>query len=463
MTRQTGWWLGWLYGGLLVGSLFAEERRLEPAPSPADNPLKGLVPYADPHPDRFPHSMEFGYLPFGKLMTGPETFDWRPLEKLLEDIAGRGNQTVFRIYLEYPGKDDGIPKFLIQGGLKVHRYLNTNTQPFPPQKVATPDYENPELRKALQTFVREFGRKYDNDPRIAYITAGLLGTWGEWHTYPREELFASPAVQREVLDAYAAAFRKTPVLLRYPTGPDEARLAENADRPFGYHDDSFAWATLDTGKPDDGWFYVTRLRASGQGAVDKWRRHPIGGEIRPELWGDIFDPEPKHPQAQDFGRCIEETHVTWLMDTGLFREPPTKVRRERAEAFVRRMGYDFVVRTAVFPATATTELPIVLHVINQGVAPFYRDWPLELGVVNAAGELAQQWPTDWSLCDIPPSETVTSWRTTQPLKELAAGKYELVLRVVNPLPNGKPLRFAKATQDAHLPGWLSLGALEIRP
>ncbi len=141
-------------------------------PLPADNPLKGLVPYARPTPGRFPHSMEFGYLPLSGMMRGPDEFDWQPLESLLDDIASRGNQTVFRVYLEYPGKKEGIPEFLIRGGLKVHLYKNTNTAPLPPAESRTPEYSNPQLRKALRSFIAALGAKYDGDPRIAYITAG---------------------------------------------------------------------------------------------------------------------------------------------------------------------------------------------------------------------------------------------------------------------------------------------------
>lgn len=86
---------------------------LHPAPSPVDNPLKGLVPYADPHPDRFPHSMEFSYLPLNDLMHGMDDFRWDALEKLLDRVASRGNQTVFRVFLEYPDKTEGIPPFLM--------------------------------------------------------------------------------------------------------------------------------------------------------------------------------------------------------------------------------------------------------------------------------------------------------------------------------------------------------------
>ena len=107
-------------------------------PAPPDNPLKGLVPYARPTPNRFPHSMEFNYLPLSDLMTGPETFDWQPLEDLLNDVASRRKQTVFRIWMEYPAHDNGIPSFLEEAGVKVTRWLNTNTAPFPPQQVAMP-------------------------------------------------------------------------------------------------------------------------------------------------------------------------------------------------------------------------------------------------------------------------------------------------------------------------------------
>ena len=103
-------------------------------PAPVDNPLKGLVPYASPGDDKrklFPHSMEFNYLPLSDLMLGMNQFDWEPLERLLDDVASRGHQTVFRVWMVYPGHDDGIPAFLVRDGVKVTKWLNTNTQPFP--------------------------------------------------------------------------------------------------------------------------------------------------------------------------------------------------------------------------------------------------------------------------------------------------------------------------------------------
>jgi len=332
---------GWValagFSILVVQTAAAEHARraLEYAPAPVDNPLKGLVPYARDVRDKFPHSLEFNYVPLSALVIGYDRYEWKPLEDLLDGIAGRGHQAVFRVYLEYPGKKNVIPAFLVNDGLKVHKYLNTNTQPFPPTEVETPDYADPNLRKVLKQFIAALGKKYDGDPRIGFITAGLLGTWGEWHDYPRDELFASKDVQTEVMDAYEAAFKATPVLLRYPAGEKAHQKAPNARRRLGYHDDSFAWATLDTGRKGDGWFFMALLKAAGPDALDKWKTCPIGGEIRPEAWGKVFDADPGVKEIQDFRKCVEATHATWLMDSGLFGKERTADRVKRAEEEVQ--------------------------------------------------------------------------------------------------------------------------------
>lgn len=73
-------------------------------------------------------------------------------------------------------------------------------------------------RACLKNFIAALGAKYDGDARIGFITAGLLGHWGEWHTYQREDLWAGKDVQIEVMDAYEAAFKRSPVLLFLSAG-----------------------------------------------------------------------------------------------------------------------------------------------------------------------------------------------------------------------------------------------------
>lgn len=418
--------------------------------------MKGLVPYAahSKHA-RFPHSLEFDYVPLAALMKGPDAFDWTALETLLNGAAARGHHAIFRVWMEFPGKTGGLPDLLIKDGLKVTPWPEGSAK----DRSVTPDYADERLVAALERFISALGRRYDGDPRIGYITAGLLGSWGEWHTYPRNELFAPISTQRRVLDAYEKAFTKTSVLLRYPAGDKSRTLAPNAARPFGYHDDSFAWGTLEAlNHKNSSWFYMDTLRAAGPAALEKWRTQPIGGEIRPEAWGTVFDEKPTPPKVQDFAECVRQTHVTWLMDSGMFRQGNPPERQQRAIEQVRRMGYDFYVRSADI-ARDGNELRVKLALLNQGVAPFYQDWSLELAALDADGQVVELWPLDWKLTGLSPGDEPRVWQTKIALGAKVRAGGTLALRVINPLPNGQPLRFANSTQDQHAPGWLTLGSI----
>lgn len=292
------------------------------------------------------------------------------------------------------------------------------------------------------------------------MMAGLRGTWGEWHTHPRNDLWASRTVQREVLDAYESAFRRTPVLLRHPAGPVHPAHTDNASRAFGYHDDSFAFATRHTGRPGDSWYFESLLRAAGPRAMAKWRTHPIGGEIRPEVWTCVWDQPPCTPPSRDFAACVEATHVSWLMDSGTFGRVLTDAMRERAATLIRRMGYELQVTTArLGPARDSGTPELSLTLTNHGVAPFCQPWPVELAARSSQGTL-KAWTTRVDPRQTHPESTL-DWRMEMDSRGLTPGPHRLLLRVRNPLENGRPFRFANAGQDRDLPGWLTLGTVEI--
>ena len=428
------------------------------APGPVDNPLKGFVPYAG-RSTNFPHSMEFNYISWRSLAPDATRFDWQPLDRLLNDIASRGHQAVFRIFCEYPGKPVAIPQYLIDAGVKIHDWTNTNTQPFPPRLDHTPDYEDPRLRSALTNFIRAMGRRYDGDPRIGFITLGLLGTWGEWHNFPHNEWFASKTVQNEVMDAYEAAFKTTQLAARYPAGLDDPVYAPNHNRSFGYHDDSFAWATRPTGKRGDSWFFLTRM--AGAGASHKWREYGIGGEVRPEVWDTLWNEPSGTPKGQEYWPCVCDTHASWLMNSGVFKKRLPEDKFKRAVEGARSLGYEFWVQRAEFQLTRDT-IDVSVTVTNTGVAPFYYHWPIEVGIARD-GKLIDSWKTDWDITRIFPGELGIQFQYSakieHPMEEM---ELHLLLRVVNPLPNGLSVRFANQSQDATLPGWITLGTVSFR-
>ncbi len=421
-----------LFALLLSPAAGNSQTSLEYAPAPADNPLKGFVPYVEADSwERFPHSMEFTYFAINDLMTGYDSFDWSPIEKVLKVTQERGCQLTFRVMMEYPNRGVLVPPFLIEEGVRMMKWESKESDS---GICHTPDYEDPRLRRALQNFIAALGEKYDGDPRVGYLTAGLLGLWGEWHNYPREELGASKETERLVLEAYEKAFSKTPVLLRYPAGGDHCAHAANHLRPFGYHDDSFNWATLDTGRKQDDWFFMPLVKEAG--AAEKWKTQPIGGELRPELWKKSFTSNP-HPKEQGFEACVRASHATWLMDSGLFekRFPLPDERKQKAIEAAQLLGYEFHVS-----AWQVVDGEIQITVENRGVAPFYHDWPVEL---EAGGKRI----ATFDLRGILPGQS-KAWTA-----KVSSDDAHYRLRVPNPMTGGKPLRFANAGQGDE---WLVL-------
>jgi hypothetical protein len=66
-----------------------------------------------------------------------------------------------------------------------------------------------------------------------------------------------------------------------------------------------------------------------------------------------------------------------------------------------------------------------------------------------------------TLTGLLPGDGARAWTDTLDVTGVKAGTYTLAVRVSNPLPTGKPLRFANITQDVDAPGWLSLGTVQI--
>ena len=461
----------WIVFCLIVANLpspiCAQHVEFKYQAAPVDNPLKGLVPYSQQMPwcdpdftdeektayDKtfretvFPHSVEFNYFSMKQLMPAEDKIEWEPIETALDQAQRRGCQLTFRVFLEYPSQDISIPQYLIDQGVKITEWKNDDND-----KCFSPDYKNPKLRSAIEKLIIAMGEKYDGDPRVAFLTMGFLGHWGEWHSYPRDELFPDKKYQAEVISLFQKSFTKTQVMMRYPAGDGDFHYTKNSDLPFGFHDDSFAWATISTGKDEDDWFFQALLETAGPEAVNRWKTHVIGGEIRPEIWGCIFDTPGCEVEGQGFDDCVNATHVSWLMDSGMFQDAPSKARSDKAKASVVKMGYELFVSSAdVSKSENSTSLKV--NVTNRGVAPFYYDWPVELSVLDKAGKPVTSKTMNWKLSSVLPAGKVI-WEAT--LDRKVGDNESIAIRVANPMTGGKPLRFANKTQNSDNQGWLIL-------
>lgn len=422
---------------------------------PQSNPLKGFIPYQGSY-SAFPYTMEWAYFPVNAVMSGPNTFNWSSVDSVLNDIASRGHQTAFRFYLDYPTKPSGIPQYLLNGGLVTHSYNDYGNNGVS----VSPNYDDPNLRTAMDQFIAALGARYDGDARVGFVQAGLLGFWGEWHTYPyngtngQPDWFASSATQGEILNDFVNAFHTTKLEVRQPN-------TQNASLPIGYHDDSFA---LETKTSSLGWHFMDNMAAAG--ATNKWKTQSIGGELRPELQSCIFStsgcPVIEDGGDNDFPGSVSQTHVSWLLNQYAFQTGYSSSDKPRALAGAQSMGYSLRATEALVPATiATGSSPSVgITIANIGIAPFYYSWPITLALVDASGAIVKTSTTSWHVSDIA-SGASAQFTGTFPTSGVANGTYRMVAQVTNPLSGGAPIRFANATQDSVKSGWLTLGTTTI--
>ncbi len=213
-------------------------------PGPLDNPLKGWCPYTDAGKIRQPYSMVFQYVPWTELEPRSGDYRFDAWEKSWNVDAAKGKHIIFRVYIDYPSLPSGLPAWLRKAGVKETAYKEHGGGD-------SPDYNDPKMVAALERLIDALGRRYNKHPRIAFIQMGLLGFWGEWHTWPRNEMYASPQTERRIIDAYRKAFPDKSLMVRY------ARDFAGQQPWIGFHDDMFPEDT-DNGKD---WSFLSGLRA----------------------------------------------------------------------------------------------------------------------------------------------------------------------------------------------------------
>ncbi|WP_318528333.1 fibronectin type III domain-containing protein [Nonomuraea gerenzanensis] len=466
---------------------------LAAAPAPLDNPLKGFARFYWPGSDQntgYPHSLTWSYFGLSEVMTDPadcSKINWSILDSALNEIASYGNQAAVRFYMEYPDGSGTHPANAIPRCFDGHVPYRTNTR----WGTTSPDYDNPYLLDALDDFIAAFGARYDGDPRIGFIHLGLIGLWGEWHTWPYDtdtsgdsypNHMPTDAHAAQLLRAYDAAFDETKLELRYPDSAGGA--ATGLD--LGYHDDSFcfregsplAGVTLPQSLGGAGWAQLQR--ALNVGAENKWITSSMGGEVRPEIQTSAFASWPGGSgQVDNMKACIELEHTTWKINEqsqGYAADDPD------VAAAVRLMGYDLTVDNAYFKNTASGATNVGVRISNHGVAPFYYPWTVTLGLRDSAGTVVKTFDTPWDLRTVMPLKirAFPDWGVGQDpayrdygypqyfqtgvnLSGVPNGGYQWVMRVRSPLEtvsaNAKKLRFANATQGAD--GWLTLGQVTV--
>ena len=430
---------------LLTSGLLAAEEvteldkvilRPEATPGPLDNPLKGYCVYTDAGKINRPYSMVYFYAPWKKLEPTEGRYTFAEWEKgAWGSPAAAGKHVVLRVYADYPGKPSALPGWLLGKGVTQTPYKDYGGG-------LSPDYDHPAMTTALERLVTAMGKRYDSHPRVAFVQLGLLGFWGEWHTYPRNELFASAQTQRRVLEAYRKAFPNKQLMARYADGlPGEYP-------GMGFHDDMFPEDT-DNGKP---WSFLERLRRAKR--IDSWKTTIIGGEMVPLQANKWLGKEWKFTLEM-----ARRSHFSWVGPYGPALQGKASTQFiERSDELVRRLGYQYrltEIRHAK-KVRARQAMKVVIHGVNEGVAPFYYPWPIQMVWLDVHGNNVATSTLREDLRKWLPGPFTLNADVEAPAEK---GHYRLALGIEDPWTRKPAIRFANKLPVIR--GWTVLGELVV--
>ncbi len=409
---------------------------LPTGPGPLDNPLKGWCTYVDAGSIRQPYSMVYFYVSWKELEPVKGHYEFAAWEKRVWDVpAVQGKHVIFRVYLDYPGQPSGIPDWLLAEGLKTRHYTDYGGG-------NSPDYDDPRLVSGLERLIAAMGKRYDENPRVAFIALGLLGYWGEWHTYPHINWFASPATQAKIVQSYHKAFPHKILMGRYPTG------VLGSQSWIGYHDDMIPSDT----DGSENWEFLPQMRQSGR--MDNWKSAVIGGEMEPQAAQKWLGDGYATMQA-----AIEKAHFSWIGPYSPAIDPGQSAEFvARSEALVRRMGYQFALdRLDCPPAIGRGgRLHFTLNGENQGVAPFYYPWTVRVALLDSQHRVVESIPVAFDIRKWLPGRFDFS---ADPTISAPPGTYDLAIGIIDPY-TGKPaVRFANSLPCWN--GWTVLRKVQI--
>jgi len=367
-----------------------------------NNPLKGFFPYVGEaeyvynQKGIFPFSLEFEYFSMAELMTGPTTFDFTRLNKVLTDVARRNHQLVFRVAVDLP----------CESAYKPPAYLNEKMTSYSAYGCTgkTPAYSDA-LIDAMVALIKKMASVYDYDTRIAAIQVGFLGLWGEWHAEvttggrSNVNVFPSKEKQVKVLNAFNSSFVRTHILV----STDQLKQASKdltKNYRIGIHDDSFGYTTQS---------YTIPLLTNTQ-TTEKWRRVPFAGEVYPDFQEQAFT---STANADKVMRDTIQTHSSFQLINGIWY-PKIKAGTNfnRALNILYKKGYNFFV-----PSVTLYSNGIDVQIINNGSAPFYHSLKL---VVKVVGGTSIRSNTD--LAYLYPSTTASTVFIGTPAKFFPFGK-----------------------------------------
>jgi hypothetical protein len=392
----------WLAGPLLFLSCVACAGAGEPA---ADSSLVVVVPeqtdeiLANPGmgwetfhrtakqdktlPPWIPSTVHYVRWGWGEVEPQPAKIDYPFLDRVLRETRESGQKLAFRVMCCSTTRNRPYhPQWLREVG---GREVQTDYEGRGP--LAVPDLDDPVVLERHLDLIKRLGQRYDGHPDIDHVDLGSVGWWGEWHmSGSRNAKMPAAQTQKKIVDAYLAAFKKTPLvmligggpMLKYATGHGAGWRADCLGDMGGF---SRTWCHMRMAYPK---------MLPEAGAMDAWKTSPVA-------WETCWDMRKWVQEGWSLRYIFNYAlalHGAYINNKSAPLPSGPEVRPE-IERFLRRLGYRLVLKELKHPAGVQEggKLAVSMQWQNTGSAPCYRPYRLAYRL-SAAGEPTKVIPGD---------------------------------------------------------------------
>lgn len=273
-------------------------------------------------PSWIPSTVHYARWGWRELEPEPGKIAYDFLDRMLKESHDSGQKLAFRVmccspYQGLPYHPDWLPE--IGGRILMADYRGQG--PFP-----IPDMDDPIILNAHLDLIKRLGERYDGHPDLDHLDLGSIGWWGEWHLSGSKNCELPTLENRmRVVDAYLAAFTKTPLVMLINGAECTAHAIRHGT---GWRADSMG----DLGSFSPTWNHMYNaypaLIREGK-AQDAWRQGPIAYEPPAAQGANASRSGPTGREA-GLGDEVAEHRIGALLSAVPSRRPPDKPGRATA-------------------------------------------------------------------------------------------------------------------------------------
>lgn len=341
------------------------------------NPGKGFVQYWDFDPD-YQNMYTTGYVRYDWADIEPKEgqYNWNLIDTEIRIYKAAGKKFAFGVMCANTNRDGNTPdkgkyvtpQWVFNKGAKGRTIDATYWETGVTKTQVIPVWTDAIFLAELKKFIKEFGKRYDGNPDVAFIDVRSYGNWGEQHLYELGGVDISGAqLIADHLQPYRKAFVKTQLIS--PRGDDHLYNA-------------YEWAVNNgIGLRSDGMFKYT----DGNEVTMAHKKAPAVFEyvnsykwlIEEGIWTNTALAEYVEigkPSYIQFNAEMYEAHKEMIVTVG------------------NRMGYHFVLNSAKVPLAMSNGVTynIETNFKNKGVTNIYQDCYVAVSLIDEKGNIVKK-------------------------------------------------------------------------